>query len=102
MTKFTLTGYSATIVDLIIDDLKITKLLNGISMTGLDTTIYQTNIYKVLLLLLGIQSRYQTEELKDWYFKQTERIYDIELSDTKEVYEIAGQIMVGLATRKFD
>ena len=92
--------YNSAIIQLITDDLRISKLLHGLTLTGLDATHFNTSIHETVFLLIGFKKYEQTEELKDWYFNQTERIIPIELTAIDgEITKLAHEIYSGLVER---
>ena len=88
------------IIQSIIADMKSRKLMLSYSTMELDTSMYETELYKVVFLLAGIRPEKQSEELKEWYFEQIEQIKDVKISDTERISEMAGEVLVGLMEKR--
>lgn len=89
--------FHETIIKLITDDLRINKLINGLNSTGLDATTFNTKIHETVFLLLGFKKNEQTEELKEWYFEQAEKVYLIELTSIEGgISQLGKEIYSGL------
>ncbi len=84
-------------VGLIVDDLKVHTHLYHLSLSGLDTSPLQLNLYQRIFLLAGFREKDITEELQDWYFNQTKRVQapDLLLDETL-LYELSSEILEGL------
>ena len=88
-----------TILKLIEDDLKNLKLINGLASTGIDVSLYELKLQESIFDLLKLNSRIDLEEIKDWYFRRTEEVYKIDVSNSKELEKMALGILSGLMTR---
>jgi hypothetical protein len=95
-----LVDYYDVIVKLIIDDLKIAKLLQGLSQAGLEADRYQPKINEAVFFFVGLEKEQNTMELKEWYNQQVERVYNVELTESEKLYEIASEIFLRLNLRK--
>lgn len=83
-------------VGLIVDDLKVHKHLYHLSLSGLDTSL-QLNLYRRIFVLAGFKESDISEELEDWYFKQTQRVNKIEITaDEKALHDLSADILEGL------
>lgn len=92
--------YHSAIITLIADDLRVSKLINGLTKIGLDASNFNSKIHETIFLLIGFKKYQQTDELKDWYFQQSERIFRIELTaDEKDLNTLANDIYSGLVER---
>ena len=81
---------------LIIADMKGRKLIQAFTTIGLETSPYETNLYQDVFLLAGFATENQTEDLKDWYYRQIEKIQDVEITDINKIDEMAQEILMGL------
>ena len=82
---------------LIVDDLKVHKHLYHLSLSGLDTTPLNLNLYRRIFVLAGFKERDISEELEDWYFEQTKRVNTVDLvHDEQGLYDLSGEILEGL------
>lgn len=88
------------IIQLIIDDMTHYKLLLESARKGIDTSTYQTMTCNVIFSLCYIPEKKQTEALKDWYNRQTERALTVEMADLKQFHKIATDILLGLINWK--
>lgn len=84
----------------IVAELKSKKLLDGYSNMGIDVSMFEPDLYRVVFLLAGIKTERQYSDLKEWYDKQLEQITAIEITDTEKINEIAGEILIGLMERR--
>ena len=92
--------YHLAIIHLITDDLRISKLIHGLTATGLEANAFNTTIHETVFLLIGFKKYQQTDELKEWYFKQTERIVPIELTAIDGgINQLSQEIYSGLVER---
>lgn len=88
------------VIQSIIADMKSRKLMLSYTAKGLDTSMYETELYKVVFLLAGIRPEKQSEELKEWYFDQIEHIEDVEITDSERISEMAGEVLIGLMEKR--
>lgn len=95
-----LVDFYDVIVKLIIDDLKIAKLLQGLSIAGMETERFQPRINEAVFFLVGLHKERDSLELKEWYNQQIERVYNVELTESEKLYEIASDIFLRLNLRK--
>ncbi len=84
----------------IIADMKSRKLLQSYSTIGLDASMYETNLYKVVFLLVGIKTENQTDDLKEWYYQQIDQIQDVEIYNDEKISKMASDVLLGLMERK--
>lgn len=93
--------YSEAILKLIKDDLRISKLLHKLSRVGLDVEYFNTQLHEAIFLLIGFKKNQQTEELKDWYFRESEKIFQVrEIANLNaEIEVLAAEIYNELARR---
>lgn len=88
--------YRNAIMNLILDDLKIQKHLHGLYHSGLDTTPLNTSIHESLFLIMGLEKE-QTERITEWYNRQAEQVYTIDVVNRGEVArKLAEDIFNGL------
>lgn len=81
---------------LIVDDLKVQKHLYYLSLGGLNANL-QLNLYRGIFILAGFKEADITEELEDWYFEQTQRVNEIEVTSNEQVLsDLAAEILEGL------
>lgn len=98
--KFNMADYGQSINETIVDDMKITKLLYGLTQTGLDTAPFQTRIHNTVFMLAGIAVQDRTDELRDWYFKKIDQVLKVDINDEKKLFKIAGEILLSLNSWK--
>ena len=92
--------YQLAIINLITDDLRINKLIHGLTATGLEADVFNTSIHETVFLLIGFKKNEQTEELKEWYFNKTEKIIPIELTAIDGgINQLSQEIYSGLVDR---
>jgi len=84
----------------IIADMRNRKLLHSYMALELDVSMYETNLYKVVFLLVGIKDVDQNEELRDWYDHQIDQVRDVEIHNDEKIRIMAGNILLGLMERK--
>lgn len=85
------------IIGLIGDDLKVHKHLHNLSLSGLDTTPLHLDLYKRIFILAGFKEADISEEMEDWYFQQTKRVYTIDLvQDEQVLFDLSSEILAGL------
>ncbi|TSJ41163.1 hypothetical protein [Fluviicola chungangensis] len=85
------------IIGFIIDDLKVQKHYYNLSLSGLDTTPLQLNLHDGIFILVGFKEIDITEEIKQWYFKQTERVFTMDITnDEKALRNLSSEILEGL------
>lgn len=84
----------------IIADMKGRKLLQSYSTIGLDASMYETDLDKVVFLLVGIKIENQTDDLKDWYYQQIDQIQNVEIYDDEKISKMASDVLLGLMERK--
>jgi hypothetical protein len=85
------------IVGFITDDLKVQKHYHNLSLSGLDTSPLELNLHNGIFILVGFKENNITDEIKQWYFKQTERIYNIDIiNDEKALRNLSSEILEGL------
>lgn len=85
------------IVGFIADDLKMQKHFYNLSLSGLDSTPLQLNLHEGIFILVGFRKDEITEEVKQWYFQQSEKVFGIDtFKDETALYELAGEILEGL------
>lgn len=81
------------IIGFISDDLKVQKHYNNLILSGLDTTPLQLNLHYGIFTLVG----FKVDEIKQWYFKQTERVFNIDIiNDEKVLQNLSSEILEGL------
>lgn len=85
------------IISLIADDLKVQKHFHNLNLSGLDTASLQLNLHYGIFRLSGFKKNDITEEFKQWYFHQTERVFNIDIAnDEKAFQDLATEILDGL------
>lgn len=84
------------ITKLIIFDMKNTKLLYGLDQMSFDISPYQVSICNTVFTMSYIPLKNQTDDLTDWYNKQTERALKVDINDWKQLHQIAEDILLGL------
>lgn len=84
----------------IIADLKNRKLLLRYINAGIDVSVYETDLNRVVFLLSGIKSENQYTELKDWYYKQIDQVNNVDIRDSEKINKMAGEIVIGLMERR--
>lgn len=85
------------IINLISDDLKVHKYLYNLSLSGIDTNPLQLQLHDGIFLLIGFKMNEVTEEIKQWYFHQTERVFNIDISnDQQALQNLSAEILYGL------
>lgn len=99
-TKFSLGELANMAILLIEAEMKTTKLLYGISTAGIDISPFNSRISDAVFSLACISLDRQTDELKDWYFKQIERVFQIEITDEQKLHETARNILLMLVNWK--
>lgn len=87
------------ILELISDDLKVQKHFYNLNLSGLDTTSLQLHLHNGIFQLVGFKKNDITEEITQWYFKQTERIFNIE-NNEKSFQYLASEILDGLVKER--
>lgn len=89
-------------VDLIVDDMKISRLLYGMSKTGMDISPFQPRICEVIfrLALIRIEEQDKLDKLKDWYYLQLKRTFTYEITDERRLHNVAKDILLGLLNWK--
>lgn len=85
------------IVGFIADDLKMQKHFYNLSLGGLDSTPLQLNLHEGIFILVGFKKDEITEEVKQWYFQQSERVFNIDtFNDEIAINKLAAEILEGL------
>ena len=85
------------IIVFISDDLKVQKHFYNLSLSGLDTTPLQLTLHEGIFQLVGFKKHEITEEVKQWYFQQSEKVFGIDtINDEKALQELAAEILEGL------
>lgn len=83
------------IIGFITDDLKVQKYHYNLSLIGLDSSPLDLNLHEGIFRLVGFKENDITEEIKQWYFQQTERVFNI-VHDEKAFQYLASEILEGL------
>lgn len=99
-TEPTIEKFFKATLHLIIADMKERKLIQAFTTIGLDTSPYETHLYQDVFLLAGIPTENQTEDLRDWYYQQIEKIQDVEITDENIIIEMAQEVLIDLMKRK--
>lgn len=85
------------IVGFISDDLKVHKHFHNLSLSGLDTTPLHLNLHERIFILVGFKEMDISDEVKTWYFQQTERVYTIDtINNENKLYDLSTEILDGL------
>lgn len=85
------------IINLISDDLKVQKHLYNLNLSGVDTNSLQLQLHDGIFLLVGFKMNEVTEEIKQWYFHQTERVFTIDISNDQQAFQnLSAEILYGL------
>lgn len=84
------------IIGFITDDLKVQKHYYNLSLSGLDTTSLQLNLEEGIFILVGFKENNISDDIKQWYFKQTERVFNIDTNDEKALRNLSSEILEGL------
>ncbi len=84
---------SQIITDLVTADLKHCKLLYDRARIRISTEGYETRLCNVILHLAGINYKDQTMELCDLYYRETEKIYEINIFDIHGIEKLATEIV---------
>lgn len=100
ITKFDWVDYTQSITELIVADMKNTRLLYSLEKTGLDVSPYQPRLYNTVFMLSGILAKDRTDELKDFYFKKLERVFEVEITYELGLFAIAEEIMYAVNSWK--
>jgi hypothetical protein len=84
-------------VGLIAEDLKIQKHLHFLSLSGVDTSHLDLQLNQVVFKLIGFEKTDVTRGIEEWYFKQAERAFSIDVvNDNKTLLELSSEILSGL------
>lgn len=94
ITKFDFEDFIKAATELIVDDMKTTRLLHAHDVAGLDVVPYQTRLYNTVFMLAGILEKDRTDELKDMYFSKLERVFDVDIYDEPKLFAIAKEILL--------
>lgn len=84
----------------IIAELKYRKLLDRYSNSGIDASMFEPELYRVVFLLTGIKTERQYNYVKDWYDDQIERIIEIDIAENEKINDLAGEILIGLMEKR--
>jgi hypothetical protein len=85
------------IIGFIADDLKVQKHFYNLSLSGLDTTPLQLNLHEGIFQLVGFKKNEISEEVKQWYFQQSEKVFGIDtIKDEDTLNKLATEILDGL------
>lgn len=84
------------IIQLITDDLKYYKLWNVLSICGNNTIPFHSNIQEAVFYLLGFRNPDQINEIREWYFSESDKALIIESSDNESFSVLAKEILNGL------
>lgn len=85
------------IVGFIADDLKVQKYHYNLSLIGLDSSPLNLNLHEGIFRLVGFKENEISEEIKQWYFQQTERVFTIDIpNDEKAFIDLTTEILDGL------
>ncbi len=90
------------LVKLILDDMKISRLLHGMSQTGMDISSFQPRICEVIFALafIRIEDENKLDKLKDWYFSKIKGSFVFEITHERQLHKIASNILLGLLNWK--
>ena len=89
--------YFKLLMDLLIDDLKIQRHFHFLSLSGFDSIPLKLKTHETLFRLIGFKNEGLTPDLEDWYFKQAERVFSIDVvNDNKALLELSSEILTGL------
>lgn len=83
------------IIGFIADDLKVQKYHYNLSLIGLDSRPLNLNLHEGIFRLVGLKENEISEEITQWYFQQTERVFNIN-NDEKALQYLASEILEGL------
>ncbi|MGV3611426.1 MAG: hypothetical protein ACO1N0_10780 [Fluviicola sp.] len=95
-TENILEPFFDAILHSIIADMRNRKLLHSYIALELDVSMYETNLYKVVFLLVGIKDGDQNEALRDWYDHRIDLVRDVEIHNDEKIRILAGDILLGL------
>jgi hypothetical protein len=96
-----LTDYAMLLVEVIKADLKQSNLLDRrLSGQEVEVDKFRSNISTVLFFLTDLIKVDASNELKDWYFRQLDKITETGLPDEEELHAIASAIVGRLVTWK--
>jgi|GEM_PF-5486397 len=91
--------YALTITNLIVQDIKVTKLWNGFAVLGDEVNSYRPQLSEIIFEMIGVEKNEKGEELKDWYFSQTDKACQLDITDNTSIYKLAGEIFLGISFR---
>lgn len=85
------------IIGFIADDLKVQKYHYNLSLIGLDSSPLNLNLHEGIFRLVGFKENEISEEITQWYFQQTERVFGIDtIKDENTLNKLASEILDGL------
>lgn len=85
------------IIGFIADDLKVQKYHYNLSLIGLESSPLNLNLHEGIFRLVGFKENDISEEIKQWYFQQTERVFTIDfINDEKAFLDLTTEILNGL------
>ena len=86
--------------DLIVKDMKLTKLFIDLPKRGYDISSYELNLSTIIFFLTGIIHRDPEDHIKEWYCREIDTILNMDLDDEEKILKKAEWILVGLVTWK--
>lgn len=85
------------IIGFIADDLKVQKYHYNLSLIGFDSSPLNLNLHYGIFRLVGFKENDISEEIKQWYFQQTERVFAIDIvNDEKAFLDLTTEILNAL------
>ena len=92
-------SFTTTVTQLIVEDMKVNKLLGGLAALGLDAESYRPQLSQVVFQMVGVQEGNKGQQLREWYFQQTEKVHQLKIDDVEKIYSLAGEVFLGLCFR---
>lgn len=82
------------IIGFIADDLKVQKYHYNLSLIGLDSSPLNLNLHEGIFRLVGFKENEISEEITQWYFQQTERVFTIDITNDEKAFQhLASEIL---------
>lgn len=81
------------IISLIKDDLRNTKLVNGLNKIGLKAEDYHLNLSDTIFHLMGFEDNSQTDALIEFYYEYSNKVEECDLTlNSNQLDELAEEI----------
>lgn len=81
------------IISLIKDDLRNTKLVNGLNKIGLKADDYYLHLSDTIFNLMGFEDNSQTEALIEFYYEYSNKVEECDLTfDSTQLDEMAMEV----------